>query len=44
NNYEKKNGKVFLIPQNEKYKPIIVTEKNNFSLVGKVVGVLRWFN
>ncbi|BDQ03970.1 transcriptional repressor LexA [Ignavibacterium sp.] len=43
-NYEKKNDKVFLIPQNEKYEPIIVTEKNNFSLVGKVIGVLRWFN
>lgn len=43
-NYEKKNDRIFLIPQNEKYKPIIVTEKNNFSLVGKVIGVLRWFN
>lgn len=43
-NYEKKNNKVFLIPQNEKYEPIIVTEKNNFSFVGKVIGVVRWFN
>jgi repressor LexA len=43
-NYEKKNNKIFLIPQNEKYEPIIVTYRNNFSLVGKVVGVLRLFN
>lgn len=43
-NYEKKNDKIFLIPQNEKYEPIVVTERNNFSLVGKVIGVLRWFN
>ncbi|MCL6493279.1 MAG: transcriptional repressor LexA [Ignavibacterium sp.] len=43
-NYEKKNDKIFLIPQNEKYETIVVTERNNFSLVGKVIGVLRWFN
>ncbi|MCA2004768.1 MAG: transcriptional repressor LexA [Ignavibacterium sp.] len=43
-NYEKKNNKILLIPQNEKYEPITVTEKNNFSIVGKVIGVLRWFN
>lgn len=43
-NYEKVNDKVLLIPQNEKYEPIIVTERNNFSLIGKVIGVLRWFN
>lgn len=43
-NYEKKNNKVFLIPQNNNYEPITVTERNNFSLIGKVIGVLRWFN
>ncbi|MGQ9643392.1 MAG: transcriptional repressor LexA [Ignavibacterium sp.] len=43
-NYEKRDNKIFLIPQNEKYQPIVVTERNNFSLVGKVIGVLRWFN
>ncbi len=43
-NYEKRNNQVFLIPQNEKYERIIVTEKNSFSIVGKVIGVLRWFN
>ena len=43
-NYEKRDNKIFLIPQNEKYQPIVVTEMNNFSLVGKVIGVLRWFN
>lgn len=43
-NYEKKNDKIFLIPQNQKYETIVITERNNFSLVGKVIGVLRWFN
>ncbi|GMU95334.1 MULTISPECIES: transcriptional repressor LexA [Ignavibacterium] len=43
-NYEKKDDKIFLIPQNKKYEPITVTQKNNFYLVGKVIGVLRWFN
>lgn len=43
-NYEKRDDKIFLVPKNEKYQPIVVTERNNFTLVGKVIGVLRWFN
>lgn len=43
-NYEKRDNKIFLIPQNEKYETIVITERNIFSLVGKVIGVLRWFN
>lgn len=43
-NFEKKSNQILLIPQNDKYKPIKITAKNNFSLVGKVIGVLRWFN
>lgn len=43
--YEKSgNNRITLVPENENYSNIIVTEENNFSLLGKVVGVLRWLN
>ena len=43
-NFEKKNKIIQLNPENEKYQPIIVTEEDEFSVVGKVVGVFRWIN
>jgi len=43
-NFEKKNKTIQLNPENEKYQPIIVTEQDEFSVVGKVVGVFRWIN
>jgi repressor LexA len=42
--FENKYNRVRLIPENDKYQPIDVTGKKEFSIVGKVVGVLRWFN
>lgn len=42
--YENKNNIIRLIPQNKNYQPIIVENKNEFSIVGKVTGVLRWMN
>ncbi len=41
---EKKHNKIRLIPENENYKPIEIDDKKEFSIVGKVVGVIRWFN
>lgn len=41
---EIKGSKVKLIPENNKYLPIEVTNDKEFSLVGKVVGVVRWLN
>ncbi len=41
---EKKRNKIRLIPENENYKPIEIDDKKEFSIVGKVVGVIRWFN
>jgi SOS-response transcriptional repressor LexA len=32
------------MPENEKYKPIEVADPENFSIVGKVVGVFRTYN
>ncbi|MGE5436993.1 MAG: transcriptional repressor LexA [Syntrophothermus sp.] len=42
--YENKKNKIKLIPQNLNYKTIEVDERKSFSIVGKVVGVLRWLN
>ncbi len=42
--YENKNNIIKLMPQNKNYKPIIVKNKNEFSVVGKVTGVVRWIN
>ena len=42
--FEKKKNKVRLIPENENYDPIEVDDKKEFSIIGKVVGVIRWFN
>ena len=42
--FERKNDKVRLLPQNDSYNPIDVTNKENFSLVGRVKGIVRYFN
>jgi repressor LexA len=43
-NFERKNNIIQLNPENVKYKPIIVKSEDEFSLIGKVVGVFRWIN
>jgi repressor LexA len=42
--YENKNQQIRLIPQNKMYEPILVDKKNEFAIVGKVTGVVRWLN
>ncbi|MEO8230939.1 MAG: transcriptional repressor LexA [Ignavibacteriota bacterium] len=42
--YENRNQQIRLIPQNKMYEPIVIKNKNEFSIVGKVTGVLRWLN
>jgi repressor LexA len=42
--FERKNDKVRLLPENDNYNPIDVTNKENFSLVGRVKGIVRYFN
>lgn len=34
----------FLQPQNPKFKPIPITEKDDFKVIGKVVKVIKTFN
>ncbi len=41
---EIKNNNNRLIPENNNYKPIPVKDKNRFSIIGKVKGVVRWIN
>lgn len=42
--YENKKNKIRLIPENEKYSPIEINDLLEFSIIGKVIGVLRWLN
>ncbi|MHB1687215.1 MAG: transcriptional repressor LexA [Ignavibacteriaceae bacterium] len=42
--YENKDNKIRLIPENNSYQPIEVNETKEFSIIGKVIGVIRWFN
>jgi len=41
---DKKNNSIKLIPENDKYQPIDLTNNENFSIIGNVVGVFRWLN
>ena len=42
--YENKNQQIRLIPRNKMFEPIVIRNTNEFSIVGKVTGVLRWLN
>lgn len=42
--FDNSNKEMVLLPRNEKYSPIRITNKEDFHIVGRVVGVLRWFN
>lgn len=38
------DGKINLIPENDNYEPIIIDNNEEFSIVGKVIGVFRSYN
>ncbi|MBN1300873.1 MAG: transcriptional repressor LexA [Melioribacteraceae bacterium] len=42
--YEKKENTVYLIPENKNYNIIEVNNREDFSIIGKVLGVFRWYN
>ncbi len=42
--YKKSGSKINLIPANKNYNNIEVTKRDNFSILGKVVGVYRIYN
>lgn len=42
--FELINNKIRLIPENNSYTPIEVKNDDDFKLVGKVKGVVRWLN
>ncbi|MBU1679406.1 MAG: transcriptional repressor LexA [Bacteroidetes bacterium] len=42
--FEYNNQIIRLLPENKNYSPIEVKDKESFSIVGKVLGVFRWYN
>ncbi|MGD8305415.1 MAG: transcriptional repressor LexA [Ignavibacteria bacterium] len=42
--YKTENNNITLIPENDNYRPMPVKDKNSFSVIGKVKGVIRWIN
>ena len=42
--FEIRGTETFLIPENVKYTAIPVTNREDFSIVGKVIGIIRWYN
>ena len=42
--FEYVNNKIRLIPENKSYQPIDVKSSDDFRLIGKVKGVVRWLN
>ncbi|HEY7751079.1 MAG TPA: transcriptional repressor LexA, partial [Ignavibacteriaceae bacterium] len=41
---ELKGNDIRLLPANENYKPIEIKNKNEFKIIGKIKGVIRWLN
>ncbi len=39
-----KKNKIVLSPENDNYNPITIEDKNSFTIIGKVKGVVRWLN
>ena len=39
-----KDNKIYLMPENEKYNPIEIADREDFSIIGKVIGVFRTYN
>lgn len=42
--FERKNKNLALIPENEKYPKINISDTDDFSIVGKAIGVFRLYN
>lgn len=40
----KRNNEMELIPENDKYPIIPLNNREDFSIIGKVIGVFRWYN
>lgn len=42
--FSHKNNKIQLLPENDSFLPIDVNNREDFSIIGKVIGVMRWYN
>ena len=39
-----RDNKIYLMPENENYHPIEIEDREDFSIIGKVIGVFRTYN
>jgi len=39
-----RDNRIYLKPENEKYSPIEIEDREDFSIIGKVIGVFRTYN
>ena len=39
-----RDNKIYLMPENENYNPIEIEDREDFSIIGKVIGVFRTYN
>ncbi|MGE3063153.1 MAG: transcriptional repressor LexA [bacterium] len=39
--YAERNGEISLLPENEKFSPIMIKKTDDFSIIGKVVGYIK---
>ena len=42
--YERHGNVVYLKPENKNYDIIKIKNREDFSIIGKVLGVFRWYN
>jgi repressor LexA len=42
--FSNRRGKIQLLPENDSFSPIDVNFSENFTIIGKVVGIMRWYN
>lgn len=42
--FHKNGDEILLIAENNNYQPIVVNYREDFSIIGKVIGVQRWYN
>ena len=42
--FRKEQNAVHLLPENDEYSTIEVNNREDFSIIGKVLGVFRWYN
>ena len=42
--FRQNKGDFFLMPENDNYRPIPINEREDFSIIGKVISIIRFYN